>query len=174
MWRLMTILFEDRAGLLKVNGFSEAVAYQLCWLLRCNKVYSGSVSLKGKQRRSRGSDGQGQGAGAPTTPPGPVAQMRPPATPATLDRRAREQLARKARGMFDGDSGPDQTVRREQTTKLAEQTTNPVPDQPDKTSRAAELRERALGKLATLTAQADKTDADMHAGAQTFARTNRP
>jgi hypothetical protein len=29
MWRLKMILFEDSAGLLKINGFSKTVAYQL-------------------------------------------------------------------------------------------------------------------------------------------------
>ena len=46
--------------------------------------------------------------------------------------------------MFDGGAHPEQTVRREQATKPAEQTTEPGPHQPGKTSRAAQHRERAL------------------------------
>ena len=53
MWRLKMILFEDRAGLLKINGFSGTVAYQLCWVLRCNRVYSRNISLKARSSAAR-------------------------------------------------------------------------------------------------------------------------
>jgi hypothetical protein len=171
MWRLKMILFEDKAGLLKINGFSETVAYQLCWMLRCNRVYSRNASLKAKQRRSRGSGGGPSGVAAPTTPDRTAARTRPPATPSKQDRRAKVQLTRTARGMFEGGARPEQPVRRERRTKRAERATEPAEQttqpaeqtEPGKTSRADKRRERALGKLAEATAQADKVDAGVPA-----------
>jgi hypothetical protein len=47
----MAILYHRRAGMLKLHGFSETMSFQLCWLLRGNRVYARNASRKGKLRR---------------------------------------------------------------------------------------------------------------------------
>lgn len=112
MWRLMAILYHNKTGVLRANGFTQGVAFQLAWMLRCNRIYAKNTSDRAKERRAlakRRKDAT-DGDEAPSTPP-PAAPK--PATPATRERRARAARKATASGMFGGGPRPVQQIRRE-------------------------------------------------------------
>jgi hypothetical protein len=114
MWRLMTILYHKKTGILRANGFSQGVAFQLAWMLRCNRIYAKNTSDRARERRAlakRQKDAT-DGDEGPSTPP-PAARQPKPTTPATQERRARAQRKAAASGMFGGGPRPVQQMRRE-------------------------------------------------------------
>lgn len=150
MWRLMAILYDDKAGLLKLHGFSENVAFQLCWLLRGNRVYARNAARKAKMRRA--ATGKGASKSVPSTP---AAQERKAKARFTADARAAfgsaprpvAEAAKKPAGVAkEKASSPrqkgarvkDKAVRQRTLTSLAETVEQAAVDEPGESSEDSE------------------------------------